>query len=162
MSVFKQNLENLNSGALEIFKWNFEGKEVPFLFVGGSGMIDWLEKEKISFTKIEELISDNLDKLRKYDNKDDNDLNTFYKSFDAYNYYSSGNNKCNDNNNNSENNIKEFFTGRILTLEKFFVYFPDFFKYHYETLDVLMKDNNGSLHITWRYYIAIMVYICIN
>jgi len=115
---------------MENFKWIIDINEVPWLF----------KKISDSYLKvdIEELFKEKLGSIRLFDGKQDlvNSLETYFIKNELR---------------------KEFFVGRILTIEKYFIYFPELLKYYYDTLEIILKDNDGSLPITWRYFIAIMV-----
>lgn len=128
--IFKQSYESLYSAEMENFKWIIDINEVPWLF----------KKISDSYLKvdIEELFKEKLGSIRLFDGKQDlvNSLETYFIKNELR---------------------KEFFVGRILTIEKYFIYFPELLKYYYDTLEIILKDNDGSLPITWRYFIAIMV-----
>lgn len=128
--IFKQSYESLYSAEMENFKWIIDINEVPWLF----------KKISDSYPKvdIEELFKEKLGSIRLFDGKQDlvNSLETYFIKNELR---------------------KEFFVGRILTIEKYFIYFPELLKYYYDTLEIILKDNDGSLPITWRYFIAIMV-----
>jgi hypothetical protein len=137
-TVLKQSFESIYATEHENFKWILEPKECPTIFKE-------LQKEQFENLNFDDLILEKLEKNRDLDEKN-NDLKNSFE-----NYFNSKNKEQNSN------SRKEFFIGRTLSLEKSFLYFPELFKYYHDTLEVLMMDNNGSLPIAWRYYIAIMV-----
>jgi len=142
--VLKQNIEQIHAADAEYFKWIFDRKDIPYLF-------EDFNNEFIENINIDEIINEKLDVIRTLKEnllekeKQDNDYNnnSFISHF----------------NKRKNESAREFYAGRILTLEKFFIHFPEFLVYYHDTLDILMLDNNGSLPITWRYFIAIMVII---
>jgi hypothetical protein len=134
-NVFKQSKELVNSAEFENFKSILDTKETPYIFRE-------LMKENFESVNIDQLIKENLSINREIEDKSGEAVKDLLGYFDK----------------DKKNDVRrEIFSGRVLTLEKYFVYFPEFLKYYYDTLEVLMLDNNGSLPVTWRYYIALMV-----
>lgn len=52
-------------------------------------------------------------------------------------------------------------TGRISNLCRVLAYFPTFYEAFHVSISVVLKRSIGPLHPPWRYYLGIMVCICI-
>jgi hypothetical protein len=48
-------------------------------------------------------------------------------------------------------------TGRLLIHESFYLWFSGYYDLHKQTLKLMMKEE-GTLPVTWRYFLAIMVH----